>query len=83
MEFLHTIWATPGVQMVAYTIVGVILAKLLFPYLEKLVKKTPSLTDDEYLAKTEAIVVAALDKKLKKLAAPATTAAAPANTDKQ
>ena len=63
METLHQLWSDPAVQTVAWTVLGVLLAKAVYPLLEKLVKKTPTLTDDEFLAEIEGIVNDALAKK--------------------
>lgn len=62
MDFI----TSPAMITIGLTMAGVILAKIVFPYLEKLVGKTPSMADDEFLAATEKIVSDAVAKKVAK-----------------
>lgn len=60
---LMNVLTAPTTVTVALTVLGVVLANIVYPWLEKLVGKTPSKTDDEFLAATEKIVNDALAAK--------------------
>lgn len=66
MDSILALIHDPAVQTVAFTILGVMLAKVIYPYLEGLVKKTPTLSDDEFLSRTKIIIDEALAKKTAK-----------------
>ena len=54
METVTQIIHAPETITFGLVVAGVLLTKVIWPYLEGLVKKTPSLTDDEFLANIEA-----------------------------
>jgi hypothetical protein len=65
----------PNMIMLYITVGGFILAKLIYPFLEKLVGKTPSMADDQFLIATKKIVEEAMAKKAAKITKPKTPAA--------
>jgi hypothetical protein len=53
----------PQVISLGITMLGVILVKLIWPLLERAVKKTPTMADDQFLDAIEGIVNGAIAKK--------------------
>lgn len=49
METLTTLWHDPAAQVVVWTFIGVLLAKVVWPFLERKAKATPTMADDEFL----------------------------------
>ena len=70
METLQALWADPATQTVFWTLIGVLLAKAVYPLLQKLVLKTETKTDDEFLASIEDMINAAIAKKTTKAKTP-------------
>jgi len=66
MNYILDIWNNPGAHVGIWAGMGTALTLLVWPLLEKLVAKTPSKSDDEFLASIESIVNAAIAKKKSK-----------------
>lgn len=67
METVTSIIHAPETITFGLVVAGVLLTKVIWPYLEAVVKKTPSLSDDQFLTSIEKIVNDALAaKKAKK-----------------
>jgi hypothetical protein len=68
LEALKEFWALSSTQMFFWSFLAFITAQALWPWLTKLVAKTETKTDDEFLEAIKGFIDEALAKKTKKKA---------------